>query len=96
METAEPNRKKCANIMLLSDLICYNRPAVALQSTSACRAENGIGMTREKDHKPEKEKESEPDVRDLPPKKDVKGGSSKEKGTNSNRTGEVDFMRNYD
>ena len=36
-------------------------------------------MTKEKDHKPEKEKESEQEVRDLPPKKDVKGGNSKEK-----------------
>ncbi len=53
-------------------------------------------MTKEKDHKPEKEKESEQEVRDLPPKKDVKGGNSKEKVRSSTRTGEVDFMRDYD
>jgi hypothetical protein len=57
-------------------------------------------MTKEKDHKPENEKEkgkeSEHEVRDLPPKKDLKGGSSKEKGRSSGRTGEVDFMQDYD
>jgi hypothetical protein len=53
-------------------------------------------MTKEKDHKPEKEKKSEQEIRDLPPKKDVKGGSSKEKEHSSGRTGEVDFMRDYD
>ena len=49
-----------------------------------------------KDRKPEEGKESEQEVRDLPPKKDVKGGSSKEKGHSSGRTGEVDFMPKYD
>ena len=53
-------------------------------------------MTEEKDHKPEKKKEPEQEVRDLPPKKDVKGGNSKEKEHSSTRTGEVDFMRDYD
>jgi hypothetical protein len=53
----------------------------------------GLEMTEKEDHKPEREKESEQEVRDLPPKKDVKGGNSKEKGRNSGRTGEVDFMQ---
>ena len=58
--------------------------------------ENGPRMTKEKDHKPEREEESEEEVRDLPPKKDVKGGNSKEKGRDTGRTGEVDFMRGFD
>jgi hypothetical protein len=53
-------------------------------------------MTKQENHKPEKQRESEQEVRDLPPKKDVKGGNSKEKERSSSRTGEVDFMRDYD
>ncbi len=53
-------------------------------------------MIKGKDHKPESEEESEQEVRDLPPKKDVKGGNSKEQAGSSGRTGEVDFMRDYD
>jgi hypothetical protein len=59
-------------------------------------AEIGPRMTKEKEDKPEKEKESEQEVRDLPPKKDLKGGSSKEKERRSGQTGEVDFMQAYD
>jgi hypothetical protein len=51
---------------------------------------------QEQDQESEKGKESEQDVPDLPPKKDVKGGNSKEKGRSSGRTGEVDFMRGFD
>ena len=81
--------------MLPADLICYNRTA-AQQIHAGPVFGNSTRMTKEKDHKPEREEESEQEVRDLPPKKDVKGGNSKEKGRNSERTGEVDFMRNYD
>jgi hypothetical protein len=59
-------------------------------------AETGQQMTDDNDHKPEKKKDPEPEVRDLPPKKDVKGGNSKDKAHSSTRTGEVDFMRDYD
>ncbi len=52
-------------------------------------------MTKEKDHNPEKEKEPKQGVRDLPPKKDVKGGKADEKEKDSGRTGEIDFMQNY-
>lgn len=66
-----------------------------------CRAQIHAGpvrtrMIKEKDHRPEKKKEPEQEVRDLPPKKDVKGGNSEENGRGSTRTGEVDFMRGYD
>lgn len=56
---------------------------------------NRTRMTKEKENEAKKKKESD-EVRDLPPKKDVKGGNSKEKGLSSTRTGEVDFMRDYD
>lgn len=78
--------------MLSADLICYKRTA-ATQYITPLRF---VEMTKGKDHKPEEEKESEQKIRDLPPKKDVKAGNSKEKGCSSGRTGEVDFMRDYD
>ena len=53
-------------------------------------------MTKEKDHESQREEESEKKIRDLPPKEDVKGGNSKEKTRASGRTGEVDFMQDYD
>ena len=52
--------------------------------------------TENKDHEPEKEKESDKDIRDLPPRKDVKGGNSKEKARGSGRTAEADFMPDSD
>ena len=53
-------------------------------------------MTKEKDHESEKESKSEKEIHDLPPKKDVKGGNGKEDARGSGRTGEVDFMRDFD
>ena len=96
METAESVRKECGKDMSPADLICYNRTATQqIHAGSVCRS-RPQGMTKQENHKPEKKKESEQEVRDLPPKKDVKGGNSKEKERSSSRTGEVDFMRDYD
>ena len=54
------------------------------------------GMTKEKDHESEEEKESEKEIRDLPPKKDVKGGNGNGNTRGPGRTGEVDFMQDFD
>ena len=51
---------------------------------------------REKDSKPTKEKDGEEKFRDLPAKKDVKGGNAGEKQSERRRTGEIDFMRFLD
>ena len=97
METAESVHKECGKDMSSVDLVCY-KTAVAAEYTNAAEVcWNRIMPTKEnRDHKPEKEKESKQEVRDLPPKKDVKAGNSKENGHTSSRTGEVDFMWDYD
>ena len=51
---------------------------------------------REKDSKPTKEKDGEEKFRDLPAKKDVKGGNAGEKQSERRRTGEIDFMQFLD
>jgi hypothetical protein len=50
--------------------------------------------TENKDHEPEEEKESDKEIRDLSPRKDVKGGH--DKARDSGRTAEVDFMQDCD
>ena len=90
---SEPERG--VKIILFADSICYNTSSCVRISRYSFD-ETGPRMTTEKDHKPEKKKESEQDIRDLPAKKDVKGGSAKDKTRTSGRTGEIDFMRDYD
>jgi len=51
---------------------------------------------REKEPKPKKESKEEEKIHDLPPKKDVKGGATKEEPSDKRRTGEVDFMQYLD
>jgi len=50
---------------------------------------------REKEPKPKKENKEEK-IHDLPPKKDVKGGATKEESSDKRRTGEADFMQYLD
>ena len=50
---------------------------------------------RDTDPKPKKEKERDEEVRDLPPRKDIKGGKAKDKQPDAPRTGEVDFMKYF-
>jgi hypothetical protein len=49
---------------------------------------------REKETTPKKENPEK--LRDLPSKKDVKGGSSSEKQNGDRRTGEIDFMQQFE
>jgi len=51
---------------------------------------------REKEPEPKKENKEEEKLHDLPPKKDVKGGATKEGSPAKRRTGEVDFMQYLD
>jgi hypothetical protein len=48
---------------------------------------------RDTDPKPKRERDHDEKVRDLPPRKDIKGGKAKEKQSDAPRTGEVDFMK---
>ena len=51
---------------------------------------------REKEPKPKKEDKKEEKLGDLPPKKDVQGGATKEGSADKRRTGEIDFMQYLD
>ncbi len=51
---------------------------------------------RDKDPAPKKENERDEKVRDLPARKDIKGGKAKDKQSDTPRTGEIDFMKYFD
>jgi hypothetical protein len=52
---------------------------------------------RDKEPKPEREEvHEEKKVHDLPPRKDVKGGTGKEKQNGTRRTAEMDFSQLFD
>jgi hypothetical protein len=53
-------------------------------------------MTTNHKESEEEKKETDERVRDLPPKKDVKGGDGKTTERNVGRTGEIDFMKGCD
>jgi hypothetical protein len=53
-------------------------------------------MTTDRNRPEEEKKDAKEKVRDLPPKKDVKGGDGKTTERKSGRTVEIDFMNGCD
>jgi hypothetical protein len=76
---------KPAKVVFRVHLICYKR-----------KYQRSFMADREKESKPKKENQQEEKLRDLPPKKDVKGGATKEGSSEKRRTGEIDFMQYLD
>ena len=82
--------------MFVAGLICYKQPLRSEPTRRGFLKWRPRMTTQNKNHEPEKEKESDKEIRDLPPRKDVKGGNLKDKGSDSGRTAEVDFMQDCD